>query len=89
MIYDLINSKEDVKAKFEKLVESTNEDLEFSKNHDGSMAVYVKYKNYNIAINLKENEVFQYALQRDKRPGEAIEDKIKEKLLIELLKEKE
>ncbi len=88
VIYDMIDFEEDVKKKFRNMINSTNEDLIFSQNEDGSMACYIKYKEHNISIRITENEVFQFALQRGKEASRAIEEIIKEKMISELLKEK-
>lgn len=88
-IYELIDFREEVKEKFEALLNSTNNDITFSKNPDGSIVCYVKYKNHSLTIRLDEKEVYQYAVQSGKKPSDAIEDIIKNNLYKELLKEKE
>lgn len=84
----MIDFKEDVNNKFKNMINSTNEDLTFSQNVDGSVTCYIKYKEHDISIRITENEVFQFALQRGKEASRAIEEIIKEKLISELLKEK-
>ena len=89
-IYKMINLKEETKEKLDGLVKYTNDDIEFSKNQDGSIACYVKYKGYNASIILEENEIFKYALQERKdRVADAIKELIEEKLFLELLKKNE
>lgn len=88
-IYELIDFREEVKEKFEALLTSTNDDITFSKNPDGSIACYVEYKNYSLAIRLDEKEIYQYAVRTGKGSSDAIEDIIKNSLREELLKERE
>ena len=68
------------------LIESSNEDITFSQNEDGSVSCYTKYKDYNIGIQITENEVFKYAIQRDRETAQAIAEIIQEKFVSELLK---
>ena len=88
-IYKMINLKEEIKEKLDGLIKFTNDDIEFSKNQDGSIACYVKYKGYNASIKLEENEIFKYASQERKNPSDAIKELIEEKLFFELLKTNE
>lgn len=88
-IYDMIDFKEEVYQKFKNLINSTNNEITFSENSDGSMACCIKYKGYNVALRITENEVFQYALKSGKEPSDAIKEVIKNKLLAELLESRE
>lgn len=86
-VYGVIDFKMEIKEKFRKLVDSTNDDMKFSQNEDGSVACDIKYKDCDIHFGITENEVFKYALQRGKKVSEAINEVIQEKLISELLNE--
>lgn len=88
-IYEMIDFKDDVYAKYKNLIQSSNNDMTFSENADGSIACHIKYKGYEISLRITENEVFEYATKRRKNPSDAIEEIVKEKLFDELMKEKE
>lgn len=87
-IYEVIDFKAEIKEKLSKLVNSTNADMEFSQNEDGSVACDIKYKDSNVHFRITENEIFKYALQREGKVADAINGVVEEKLISELLSEK-
>ena len=84
VIYDMIDFKEEVYQKFKNLINSSNSDISFSENGDGSISCQVKYKGYDVSICITEKEVFQYALKSGKEPSDAIKEVIQNKLFDEL-----
>lgn len=86
-VCEVIDSKMEIREELRKLVDSTNDDMKFSQNEDGSVACDIKYKDCDIHFRITENEVFKYAIQRSRKASEAINEVIQEKLISELLNE--
>lgn len=87
IIYKTIDLRAEVSEKFDKLTESSNDDFEFRKIGDGSIAVEGKYRDHVICINLNEYEIFKYVLEQGEKVGTAIEEIIKNKINDKFLKE--
>lgn len=85
-IYDLIDNKEKAYAAYRKLLDSSKDGITFSESGSGSIVCQIKYKGYEVAIELTENEVFRYALNNNVSAEEAIKAIIEAKVLAELSK---
>lgn len=89
-IKDVIDVKEDVLKKFERLVETSNKEIQFSKNEDGSLAGHIQYRNYNINIRMNVSEVFGYVMKCGTKVSvsDVITMILRDKVCEELLNEK-
>ncbi len=83
----VIDEKEEVLKKFERLIETSNKEIQFSKNQDGSLAGHIQYSGYSLDIRMTVNEVFRYMMKCGRKASDAVTTILREKVYEELMNE--